>query len=142
MVIAWTPDPKGITADSSGAIAHIAAFSYLSAALFRAHFHEAGEIGTRVLAVALWMFAFGVVIEVVQMLFVSGRSGELVDLAMDATGIAAGCAVYLGWPRSERRLSRSDGVKQGIDNSANAGTLGEPMVKARLGRKLSETNRN
>ena len=96
MVVAWTPDPKGIASDASGAIAHIVAFSYLSAALFRAHFNAAGEAGARVLAVALWTFALGVVIEVVQMLFVSGRSGELFDLGMNAIGIAIGCALYVG----------------------------------------------
>ena len=48
------------------------------------------------LAVALWMLALGVVVEVVQLLFVSGRSGELGDLGVDAVGIAAGCATYFG----------------------------------------------
>ena len=100
MVAAWTPDPKGVAALSSGAVAHFAAFAYLSTALFRAHFNTTGEAGARALAVALWMFAFGVVIEVVQMLFVSGRSGELVDLAVDAAGIVAGCAIYLIFSRA------------------------------------------
>ena len=102
-MLAWTPDPKGITENASGTLAHVAAFGYLSAALFQAHFHDAGRAAARVLAVALWMFAFGVVIEVVQMLFVSGRSGELIDLGMDAVGIVAGCAAYLGWARLSPR---------------------------------------
>ena len=102
LVVAWTPDPTGIASVSSGAFAHLAAFAYLSAALFIAHFDQPGEATLRVLAVTLWMLAFGVVIEVVQMLFVSGRSGELVDLATDAGGIAIGCAAYFGWSRMKR----------------------------------------
>ena len=102
LVVAWTPDPTGIAAASSGALPHLAAFAYLSAALFRAHFGEPGEAMFQMLAVALWMLAFGVVVEVVQMLFVSGRSGDLLDLATDAGGIAVGCAAYLAWARVTR----------------------------------------
>ena len=96
LVVAWTPDPRGLAAASSGVVAHLAAFAYLSAALFRAHFSEPGEATFQALVVGLWMLAFGVVIEVVQMLLVSGRSGELFDLGMNAIGIAIGCALYVG----------------------------------------------
>lgn len=98
MIVAWTPDPRsGLAASASGVVAHLAAFAYLSAALCRAHFDAASDARLRLFAVALWMFAFGVVIEVVQMLFVSGRSGDLGDLATDAAGIVAGCAIYSTW---------------------------------------------
>ena len=43
---------------------------------------------------ALWLLAFGVLLEVAQLLFVAGRSGELLDLAIDSAGIGLGCAVY------------------------------------------------
>ena len=96
LMLAWTPDPKGITENASGTLAHIVAFCYLSTALFHAHFNDPGHGAARVLAVALWMLALGVVVEVVQLLFVSGRSGDLGDLGVDAVGIAAGCATYFG----------------------------------------------
>ena len=105
LVVAWTPDPTDVAAQLSGTLAHLAAFAYLSAALFRAHFNEPGEAMFQALAVALWMLAFGVVIEVVQMLFVSGRSGDLLDVAIDAGGIAIGCLAYLGQARARAALT-------------------------------------
>ena len=105
LVVAWTPDPRGLAAASSGVVAHLAAFAYLSAALFIAHYDEAGDAMFQVLAVALWMLAFGVVIEVVQMLFVSGRRGDLLDLAVDAAGIAIGSLAYLGQARVRAALT-------------------------------------
>ena len=63
-------------------------FFYLALALSFAHFRRGPLLG-----VALWLFAFGVALEVAQ-LFVSGRSGEFSDLAIDAAGIGFGCVVY------------------------------------------------
>ena len=87
--VACTPSPAGMVANLSGVVAHAAAFFYLALALCFAHFRR-GPL----LAAAVWLFAFGVLIEVAQLLFVAGRSGEFVDLAVDAVGIGLGCAVY------------------------------------------------
>jgi len=46
--------------------------------------------------VGLWRLAFGVLIEVAQT-FIDGRSGELLDVAVDAVGIAIGCVAYRIW---------------------------------------------
>ena len=87
--IACTPSPTGVVADLSGIFAHAVAFAYLALALSFAHFRR-GPL----LAVAVWLFAFGVALEVAQLLFVAGRSGEFVDLAVDAVGIGLGCGLY------------------------------------------------
>lgn len=102
LLLACTPNPQGLAARFTGAAAHVAAFAYLAAALFRAHFDGPGDQAMRILAVALWMLAFGVVIEVAQLLLVAGRSGELADLVMDAAGIAAGTALYFAWAGMRR----------------------------------------
>ena len=86
--VACTPSPAGVLAGLSGVAAHTVAFVYLALALSFAHFRRGPLLG-----VALWLFAFGVVLEVAQ-LFVSGRSGEFADLAIDAAGIGFGCVVY------------------------------------------------
>ena len=114
MAVAWTPDPGIVTSGLSGPLAHSLAFTYLTVALIVAHYqvqdgqttdryrHEVvtpSEYLTTLLAAMLWMFAFGVLIEVVQLLFVAGRGGDFVDLIWDATGIATGCAIYAGWRR-------------------------------------------
>ena len=78
-----------MVADLSGVVAHAAAFFYLALALCFAHYRR-GPL----LDVALWLLAFGVLLELAQLLFVSGRSGELLDLVIDAAGIGLGCAVY------------------------------------------------
>ena len=91
MAVALAPNPAGVVASLSGVAAHLAAFAYLAVALFVAHFRNGPA-----LVVALWLFAFGVLIEVVQ-LFVAGRSGNFVDLGVDAAGIAAGCFIYRAW---------------------------------------------
>ena len=87
--VACTPSPVGVVADLSGVVAHTAAFFYLALALCFAHFRQ-GPL----LDVALWLLAFGVLLELAQLLFVAGRSGELLDLAIDGVGIGLGCAVY------------------------------------------------
>ena len=87
--VACTPSPGGVVADLSGVVAHAAAFFYLALALCFAHFR-----GGPLLDVALWLLAFGVLLELAQLLFVAGRSGELLDLAIDGAGIALGCGVY------------------------------------------------
>ena len=87
--VACTPSPAGVVADLSGVVAHAAAFFYLTLALCFAHFRR-GPL----LDVALWLLAFGVLLELAQLLFVAGRSGELVDLVINGAGIGLGCAVY------------------------------------------------
>ena len=99
--VALTPHPPKVAAQFGDLVAHLAAFSYLTVALFAAHFPSnagglAGNAPYRMLAVALWMFAVGVLIEVGQ-LFVAGRSSEFADLGVDAAGIALGCAFHRAW---------------------------------------------
>ncbi len=86
--VAFTANPTGIAAELSGIIAHAGAFTYLAIALCVAHF-RAGPV----LAVALWMLAFGVAIEVGQT-FIPGRGGELFDVVIDGAGILVGCLAY------------------------------------------------
>ena len=97
--IALIPNPTGPVTIFSGAVAHAAAFAYLAVALFLAHFRDGPALD-----VALWLFAFGVLIEVVQ-IFVEGRSGEFLDLAIDAVGIVLGCAIYGIWTRFKITLA-------------------------------------
>jgi len=82
--------PRAV-ASLSGVTAHSIAFAYLAAALFAAHFRSGPTV-----AVVLWLLAFGVLIEVAQT-FIDGRSGELLDVAVDAVGIAIGCVAYRIW---------------------------------------------
>ena len=96
--VAFTANPSGVAAALSGVAAHAAAFAYLAVALFLAHFRTGP-----VVAVALWMLAFGVAIEVGQT-FIPGRHGELLDVAIDALGIAVGCAGYQLWAWRTRAL--------------------------------------
>ena len=100
--VALTPHPPKVAVQFGDVLAHLAAFSYLTVALFAAHFPasnagtSAGDTPYRMLAVALWMFAVGVLIEIGQ-LFVAGRSSEFADLGVDAAGIALGCAIHRAW---------------------------------------------
>ena len=89
--VAFTANPTGIAAELSGILAHAAAFTYLAITLCIAHFRTGP-----VLAAALWMLAFGVMIEVGQT-FIPGRGGELLDVAIDAGGILVGCVLYRLW---------------------------------------------
>ncbi|MCY3621480.1 MAG: VanZ family protein [Gammaproteobacteria bacterium] len=95
---ALTANPSGGVASLSGDTAHFVAFAYLAAALFAAHFRGGPTAG-----VVLWLLAFGVLIEVGQT-FIDGRSGELLDVAVDAFGIAIGCAAYRLWARRRRAV--------------------------------------
>lgn len=100
---AFTPNPPKVAAELGDILAHLGAFAYLTIALFAAHFPASGPGGTRyrVLAVALWMSAVGVHIEIGQ-LFVAGRSSEFADLGVDAAGIVLGCAAYRAWEAVRR----------------------------------------
>ena len=90
---AFKSDPSGVAATLSGVAAHAVAFAYLAIALFAAYYRS----GT-VLPVALWLLAFGVMIEVGQT-FIDGRRGELLDILVDAVGIVLGCVAYHVWLR-------------------------------------------
>ncbi len=92
---ALTPGSGG----AGGFALHLLAFAYLSVALCLAHFRD-GPL----LAAALWLFAFGVLIEVAQV-FVDGRSSEFADLAVNALGIGIGCGVYFGARRARVALA-------------------------------------
>ena len=109
LYLAFTPHPPRVAVEIGDVLAHLTAFAYLTVALFVAHFPAsnpnapAGEARYRALAVALWMFAVGVHIEVGQ-LFVAGRSSQFADLGVDAAGIALGCAVYRAWEAARLRV--------------------------------------
>ncbi len=92
-LVAFKSDPTGVAATLSGVAAHTAAFAYLAIALFAAHYRSGA-----VVPVALWLLAFGVMIEVGQT-FIDGRTGELLDILVDAVGIGLGCVVYRAWWR-------------------------------------------
>ena len=100
---AFTPNPPQVAAELGDVVAHLAAFAYLTVALFAAHFPASGPGSAlyRALAVALWMAAVGVHIEIGQ-LFVAGRSSEFADLGVDAAGIVVGCVVYRAWEMARR----------------------------------------
>ena len=83
-------------ADLSGVLAHAFAFFYLALALCFAHFPR-GPI----LAAAVWLLAYGGLLELIQHLFVVDRSGEFVDLAIDAAGIGLGCVAYMWFVKSK-----------------------------------------
>jgi VanZ family protein len=97
--LALTPSPPGATFRISDVALHAFAFSYLTVALGLAHGRLRGA------AVAGWMVAYGILIEVLQS-FQPARSAELKDLAVDLAGIAVGLALLgvLGPPI--RRLLR------------------------------------
>lgn len=98
-VAALSANPSGAVASLSGDLAHSIAFAYLAAALFAAHFQTGPTV-----AVVLWLLAFGVLIEVGQT-FIDGRSGELLDVAVDALGIAIGCIAYRMWAWRQRAVA-------------------------------------
>ena len=109
LYLAFTPHPPRVAVEIGEVLAHLTAFAYLTVALFVAHFPTsnpdapASEARYRALAVALWMFAVGVLIEVGQ-LFVAGRSSQFTDLGVDAAGIALGCAAYRMWEVARLRV--------------------------------------
>lgn len=102
LAMAFTPNPPETAAQFGDVATHLGAFAYLTVALFPAHFPDASQRMERLLAVALWMFAVGVLIEVGQ-LFIAGRSGEFGDLAVNAIGILLGGIVYESWSSSGLR---------------------------------------
>lgn len=102
-VAALSANPSGAVAYLSGDLAHLIAFAYLAAALFAAHFRTGPTV-----AVVLWLLAFGVMIEVGQT-FIDGRSGQLLDVAVDAFGIAIGCVAYRVWAWHRRTVASPDG---------------------------------
>lgn len=99
---ALSANPSGVVASMSGVTAHSIAFAYLAAALSAAHFRSGPTV-----AVVLWLLAFGVLVEVAQM-FVDGRSGELLDVAVDALGIAIGCVAYQLWAWGRRTVASTE----------------------------------
>ena len=100
---ALSANPSGAAASLSGGTAHSIAFAYLATALFAAHFRTGPTV-----AVVLWLLAFGVLIEVGQT-FIDGRSGELLDVAVDGFGIAIGCVAYRMWAWRRRAGASAEG---------------------------------
>lgn len=72
----------------SDIVLHAGAFTYLTAALWRAY--HATNNGWKP---ATWMLAYGIAIEVIQS-FEPTRTAELKDLFVDVIGIALGLALY------------------------------------------------
>jgi VanZ family protein len=87
---AFSPSGVPLPFRVSDIVLHLFAFTYLTAALWFAHYPR-GPAWTS----AAWMLAYGVAIEVVQS-FEPTRSAELKDFAVDIAGIALGLAVYRG----------------------------------------------
>ena len=96
LAMAFAPNPPEAAVELGDLATHLGAFAYLTVALFPAH--VPGNYGRvdRLAAVALWMFAIGVLIEVGQ-LFIAGRSSDFGDLGVDAAGILLGCFAYEVW---------------------------------------------
>jgi VanZ family protein len=74
----------------SDILLHLFAFTYLTAALWLAHYP--GQLAWKA---AAWMLAYGVAIELVQSLEPT-RSAELKDVAVDIIGIGLGISLYRG----------------------------------------------
>lgn len=97
--LALMPNPQDVVGGVSDVLLHASAFSYLTAALWFAHF---GKLEWR--PVAGWMLAYGVALELTQGLL-PDRSAEIKDLAVDFVGILIGCAVYLAAQSLMRRAT-------------------------------------
>jgi len=85
---AFAPHGVPLPFQVSDIILHATAFTYLTAALWLAHY--AGDRGWKP---ALWMMAYGIAIEAIQA-FEPERSAEIKDLVVDAFGIALGVLLY------------------------------------------------
>ncbi len=72
----------------SDIVLHLFAFTYLTAALWLAHYP-----GQPAWASMAWMLAYGVALELVQS-FEPMRSAEFKDIVVDIVGIAFGIALY------------------------------------------------
>ncbi len=82
--------PKGVPLPfrTTDVTLHMFAFTYLTAALGNAYFPL-----SRWWIPALWMLAYGVMLEVVQQ-FLPPRTAELKDIVVDVAGIALGLLVW------------------------------------------------
>jgi len=87
---AFAPQGVPLPFRVSDIVLHAFAFTYLTAALWIAHY--SGQAGWKS---AAWMFAYGVFIEVVQS-FEPTRSAELKDVCVDVVGILLGLGLYRG----------------------------------------------
>lgn len=85
---AFAPHGVPLPFEVSDIILHSLAFTYLTAALWIAHYD--GQPGWKS---AVWMFAYGVFIEAVQY-FEPARSAELKDVCVDVIGILLGMGLY------------------------------------------------
>ena len=82
--------PEGVTMPFrvSDIVLHAGAFTYLTAALWFAHYATNSGIKP-----AMWMVGYGVGIELIQS-FEPTRSAEFKDLLVDAIGILLGLGLY------------------------------------------------
>ena len=107
--LALTPDP-GL--DAGGApLNHVLAFSYLTLALWLAHFDRSGWR-----PVILWMLAYGVGLELVQGML-PWRAAEVRDVGMNVAGILIGAALHraIPWHRGRAMAgNRGLSARQGV----------------------------
>ena len=97
--LALTPSPPEPVFRVSDVVLHGAAFGYLTFALGLAYDRLHGA------AVAGWMLAYGVLIELLQS-FEPARSAELKDLLVDTAGILAGLVMLRAVGSWSRQLLR------------------------------------
>ena len=88
--LAFSPNPPPQADTGWDKLNHALAFAALAVCGWFAW--GDGQRRVVAVAVAVWAFAFGVFIELVQTQ-IPGRSGEWPDLVADAVGIAAGLAI-------------------------------------------------
>ena len=85
---AFAPGGVPMPFQISDIVLHAFAFTYLTAALWFAHYSN--HLGWNP---AVWMMAYGTSIELIQS-FEATRSAEIKDLIVDAIGILLGLGVY------------------------------------------------
>jgi len=82
-------------------VLHVPAYTGLLVLVCLAFKSPPGASLTRLFVIALLCGGFGVVLEIAQ-LFVPGRTGSVIDILLNLTGIALGAAIALSWRRSGR----------------------------------------
>jgi VanZ family protein len=88
MFAAFAPGGLPLPFHVSDVVLHAFAFTYLTAALWVAHYY--GKPGWKS---AIWMVGYGLLIEAVQS-FETSRSAELEDFCVDLVGILLGLGLY------------------------------------------------
>ena len=116
MCLALTPDPGLDT--GSAPLNHVLAFSYLTPALWLAHFDRSGWR-----PVILWMLAYGIGLELIQGV-VPWRAAEIRDVGVDVVGILIGCGLChaIQWFRGRAvRGHTGSSVRQAASGDSRSG---------------------